>query len=205
MSSKQRVFSHDNTINYIDYLKNKNGEEALKTIKNSSTKNIINKYKSYDEKLNYSKAYFKHFYCENEICMPIEENCEPCTKIKIQDNNLIYSSKKHCLNQPTTNIYKSNISYKKFDTLNDPCKKCFDDKCKPCNDCKLKNHSLYPYATYKSHKNEPLFFKKSLDLNCWDPCMKICPIPFEILNKSASNCNIKLKPNGKLIKPLFVD
>jgi hypothetical protein len=205
MSSKQRVFSHDNTINYIDYLNNKTGEEALKTLKNSDPENIIKNYKSYDQKINYSKAYFKHFYCENDIYIPIEINCEPCTKIKKTDSHLIYSSKKHCLNQTTNNIYKSNISYKKFETLKDPCKKCNVNNYKQCNDCKLKNHTLYPYGTYKSHKSEPLFLKKQLDLRCWDPCIKKCPIPFEILNKSDYNCSIKLKTNGKLIKPLFVN
>lgn len=201
MSSKQRVFSHDNTINYIEYLKNKNGEVALKTIKNSNNY-LIRNYKSYEQKINYSKAFYKHYFCQID-----DGNCEPCSEItQINANTQINSLKNYCVNQPTNNLYKSNISYKKFETLNDPCKKCISKTDYPCNECRLKNHTLYPYATYKGVKNESLHLTKTLNLDCWYPCAIECPKPFQIINKLKYNCDAIFKrQNGKIIKPLFIN
>jgi hypothetical protein len=207
MSSKQRVFSHENTTNYIEYLKNKNAVEALKTIKNSDVEHMLTRYQSYDQKINYSKSYYKYAYFDCEPCHPYEKPDIPCDCPKLLEKKsakIISQLNKNCYNQPTVNINQSNISYKKMETMNDPCKRCIEGICSPCNDCNLKNHRLYPYATFKDRKKETPRLTKSLDLNCWDPCPKKCPKPFDLLN-IGYDCGFKFKKNGKLVKPLFIN
>ena len=62
MTSKQRVFSHLNDINYNDYIKNKIGVEVLKNIKsNKSNTNInelvIKKFDSHSDLIILTKIY----------------------------------------------------------------------------------------------------------------------------------------------------
>jgi hypothetical protein len=205
MSSKQRVFSHDNTTNYIEYLNNKNSVEALKTIKNSSNETVINRYTSYDQKINYSKSYYKYVKIDCSPCIHTKPPCD-CPAPLIKKSDLIVSSlKKACINHYTNNIYKSNISYKKSETIDNPCEKCTDKPCTSCSDCNLKKHNLYPYGIYKEPKRVNLRLTDKLELHRWDPCPIKCPKPFDLLNIGYDNiCDIKLNHNGKLIKPLFV-
>jgi hypothetical protein len=71
MATKKRVFSHSNTINYDDYLKNKQGTECLKTIHaDNRTKHItIDQFISYHQFMYLSKAFYKQVNthkCKNE-------------------------------------------------------------------------------------------------------------------------------------------
>ncbi len=68
MTTKQRVFSHNNTIYYDDYLKIKQGTECLKTI-NANNTPTINQFVNYDQFLYLSKAFYKQVNthkCKNE-------------------------------------------------------------------------------------------------------------------------------------------
>lgn len=58
MTTKQRVFSQNNTIHYDDYLKIKQGTECLKTIHAEKTP-TINQFVNYDQFLYLSKAFYK--------------------------------------------------------------------------------------------------------------------------------------------------
>ena len=90
MISKQRVFSHANDINYIDYTENKKGVEMLKTIKHEYNNaeneykelwNDINRFKNQDEFLTLSKSYYN------------------------------YLNQNECVPEFITNMYNSNVSY----------------------------------------------------------------------------------------------
>ena len=83
MATKQRVFSHSNTINYDDYLKIKQGTECLKTIHadNRNKQITINQFVNYDQFMYLSKAFYK------------QVNAHKC---KIEH---------------VTNLYDANISY----------------------------------------------------------------------------------------------
>ena len=68
MTTKHRVFSHNNTIYYDDYLKIKQGTECLKTI-NADNTPTINQFVNYDQFLYLSKAFYKQVNthkCKNE-------------------------------------------------------------------------------------------------------------------------------------------
>ena len=68
MTTKQRVFSQNNTIYYDDYLKIKQGTECLKTI-NADSNPTINKFVNYEQFLYLSKAFYKQVNaheCKNE-------------------------------------------------------------------------------------------------------------------------------------------
>ena len=204
MSSKQRVFSHENTTNYIEYLKNKNSIEGLKTIRSYNPDALITNFTNYDQKINYSKTYYKyaHFECNDcELENPIYECDRPNLLPNIRNRNkYIHSLKQNCPVHQTETIYQSNISYLKKE------QECnmnrIEKPCNTCNDCQLKNHTLYPYAQYRDTKQEIIRLTKPLDLECWNPCKKRCPKPFEIKSKICSP--FKFNKSGKLIKPLFV-
>ena len=71
MVTKQRVFSHNNTIHYNDYLKIKQGTECLKTIHaDNRTKHItLHQFVNYDQFMYLSKAFYKQVNahkCKNE-------------------------------------------------------------------------------------------------------------------------------------------
>jgi len=78
MTCKQRLFSHELDLNYADYNKNKKGSEILKTLKEEYNNNKsnhhmeefceINKFKTHEDFLTLSKAYYNHLY--NEKCTP---------------------------------------------------------------------------------------------------------------------------------------
>jgi len=81
MTSKHRVFANSNIINYNEYIKNKQGAETLKTIKNNSKNTNITRFKSYEEFIIFSKCYYKYK----------DLNC--------------------CQIQSTENLFNSNISF----------------------------------------------------------------------------------------------
>ena len=202
MTSKQRVFSTDNTINYIEYIKNKQGVENLKAIKYNHNDVILNKFASYEQFITLSKSYYK------------------------------YNGTEYCITQPTQNLYNSNISYvnkNSNDQINNSSKKtdcgCGNKKNailplkKDKNDninkhfdydeCKLLKQVLYPYGHYNTNKPSNMYFPYKLDLDKWCPKKKQCPYPFEyhynnddIINDTIDkHCKTGLCRNTK---PLFI-
>lgn len=83
MATKQRVFSHRNTINYDDYLKLKQGTECLKTIHaDNRAKHItINQFVNYEQFMYLSKSFYKQVNAHK------------------------------CKNKYVTDLYNANISY----------------------------------------------------------------------------------------------
>ena len=81
MTSKKRVFSNDNNLNYIDYIKIKNGSECLKLVKKDDKNGIINKFANYDQFLALSSGFYK------------------------------YSNLDKCDIYPTRDLYNSNLSF----------------------------------------------------------------------------------------------
>lgn len=81
MSSKKRVFSTQNDINYKDYISQKIGSETLKSVKNNNQNLTINRFVNYEQFLALTKGYYKHLHLDK------------------------------CDLYPTTNLYNSNISF----------------------------------------------------------------------------------------------
>jgi ADP-glucose pyrophosphorylase len=65
MSSKQRVFSHENTNHYSDYLKIKQGERLLPSY-SKNPQEVLSRFTSYQDFLNSTKAYYQHK--NNHLC-----------------------------------------------------------------------------------------------------------------------------------------
>jgi len=175
MTSKQRVFSTDNTINYIEYIKNKQGVENLKTIKYNHNNVMLNKFASYEQFLTLSKSYYK------------------------------YNGQDYCIKHPTQNLYNSNISYinKNIIHMNNSSKKTDcgcgskknamltleEDEYKNTtqkgtkhfnhNECKLLKQVLYPYGHYNTNKQSNMYFPYKLDLDKWCSKKKQCHYPFD--------------------------
>ncbi len=201
MTSKQRVFSHDTTIDYIEYIKNKQGVENLKTIKNNDNNVMLNKFASYEQFINLSKSYYKY-------------NALDC-----------------CIIQPTQNLYNSNISYINQTQHRNKNNHSTQTKNKECDcgvfttlhhleengnkndndnhdECKLLKHVLYPYGHYNTNKQSDMYFPYKLDLDKWCSKKKPCPNPFDY----HYNDDIKEVPPDKHCKtglcrnpkPLFI-
>ena len=147
MTSKQRVFSTKNDINYNDYTKNKNGKEILQNIKSKNVK-IIKKFINYNEFITLTKAYYNYL-----------------------DQN------EKCANFFTTNLYNSNISYKIYNKTIDHITNCdccgnngkeniYINK----NKCEELTGILYPYGEYISNNISNIYFPGNLCLNNW--CLK---------------------------------
>ena len=201
MTSKQRVFSNDNTINYIEYIKNKQGVENLKTIKNNYNNGILNKFASYEQFIALSKSYYK------------------------------YNGLTSCVKQPTRNLYNSNISYIiKNQTTSTKQPRKLDCGCgskknslltlekntykqENTNDhfnrdeCKLLKQV---YGYYNTNNQSNMYFPYKLDLDKW--CSKKqCPYPFEYHynNDDTNDTNDKVDKHCKTglcrnAKPLFI-
>jgi hypothetical protein len=59
MSSKKRVFSTNNNINYNDYIKIRSGSEILSAVKYNNKTGIIDKFTNYNQFITLSDAYYK--------------------------------------------------------------------------------------------------------------------------------------------------
>ena len=60
MTSKNRVFSHLNDINYNDYIRNKQGVEIIKNTKSKIGPKIIKYFYSYSDFITLAKVYYKY-------------------------------------------------------------------------------------------------------------------------------------------------
>lgn len=149
MTSKQRVFSHLNDINYNDYLKNKIGIEVLKNSKGNKKNDTINgiiikKFVNHSDLINLTKTYYNYYNLD---------------KYSLQATKDLYNS---------NNSYVDNKLYKiDNNSANDD-----DVNCKNStiyNVCTDLPQVLYPYGVYNS--NTPNFYLHfNLDLNKW--CVK---------------------------------
>jgi len=160
--SKQRVFSHKDTYDYKDYLKLKSGELMLKNIKSNvknRNQNInLNRFNSYQDFLNVTKAYYKYknnpkctyqllkdVYNTNSsfiLCNPILEHIKDCA----------------CC----CNIEKKEVELNPLYMESIKCNKLLE--------------IIYTYGVYKSTEEANVYFPNCINIQNWcsnkkpDPC-----------------------------------
>jgi len=196
MSSKKRVFSTNDIVNYKDVYVFKNGTEILKTIKREDNIAIIDRFNSYHQLHTLNSAYYP--FLDNNVF--IEEN--------------------------VTNLYEANgsfIDHSGYKPSCNPCKPCNPNPCNPnpCNPCKpcnpnpcnpnpcdkhllkgniLKKKQVIPY----SNSSATLHVCKWNNAKCVKPGNPYgwchCTKPRDECNCS-SNCGCSLCKNAK---PLFI-
>jgi hypothetical protein len=157
------------------YIKNKQGVEILKNIKNThmfsgdkhSNCLVINKFANHNDLINYTKIY----------------------------NNYTNLDDRYSL-QATKNLYNSNISFVDKHKNNN-CNVSFDDcdiickKSNIYNECPQLPQVLYPESTYVSTNNRGQNIHFNLNLNNW------CSNKFNVdYNKIYNSQNIKINING---------
>ena len=154
MTSKNRVFSHLNDINYNDYIRNKQGVEIIKNTKSKKGPKIIKYFYSYSDFITLAKVYYK------------------------------YLTKGQVGIQVPTNILNTNTSFLVYDKLNahvNSCKYCYNLKlncnnllkCDDLLNCSDLLGILYPYGKYISNNiNKNMYFPSRIDLNNW--CSNSC-------------------------------
>jgi hypothetical protein len=165
MTSKNRVFSHLNDINFNDYIKNKRGVEIIKNIKSKIGSNVIKYFYSYSDFITLAKVYYK------------------------------YLTRGQVGIQVPTNILNTNTSFLVYDKVNahvNSCKYCYNLKLS-CNDllnCNDLLGILYPYGKYISNNiNKIMYFPSRIDLNNW--CSDDCSNKFSIYEPDI-NTNIDI-------------
>jgi len=193
MITKQRIFSHKDQLDYIDYLKLKSGEITLKNLKTNPINPNLRFFINYQEFLNLTKAYYKY-----------------------KNTNL-------CSLQPLVNIYNTNVSfiaYKKVLSHIRTCNCCSNNNLS-VNCIELAN-ILYPYGIYITHCPQNIYFPNNIDLTQWCNKKKdICELPDHyidtniqndfnnVLDDDKSKNNIKKSCGGKYglcknTKPLYI-
>jgi hypothetical protein len=184
MTSKHRVFSHSNDINFNDYIKNKKGVEMIKNKKSKIGPTIIKYFYSYDDFINLTKVYYK------------------------------YLTKGHIGIQVPTNILNTNSSFLIYDKINahvNSCKYCYnlEPKCHELLNCDELLGILYPYGKYISNNiNKNMYFPGRIDLSNW--CCNtdvICEANNDINNDSddSSNSNIFHDSDDSINSNIFHD
>ena len=142
MSSKQRVFAHQNDKSYKDYIENKNATTKLSAFKQRT--HHLDKFSSYADYINLSKTFFRYQICS--------KNCEKIPTESLYNSNtsfpIYYADKIQCSNTiyPTAIYYgipqnplylSSNLNLQNWD----PCHyRCInpgphDDLLIRCNKC----------------------------------------------------------------------
>jgi hypothetical protein len=192
MSSKKRVFSHEDPHDYIDYLKLKKGETLLQNKKTKAVDPYLNRFVSYQDFLAMTNAYYKH---KNNLCI-----FQPLTNLY--------------------NTNKSFIPYEKLMEHVNSCDYCSKKKdcCFQELTCEQLKNILYPYGIYPTYCEPTIYFPNQINLNEW--CKKqtnICDsnhyIDTSICNKHVdppTNENKNIIPCGskygicKNTKPLFI-
>lgn len=184
MSSKHRVFSHSNDINFNDYIKNKRGVEIIKNTKSKIGPKIIKYFYSYSDFITLAKVYYKYL-TNGQIGISVP-----------------------------TNILSTNTSFLIYDKVNahvNNCKYCYNfknslDTCyQNCDDLV---GILYPYGNYISNNlSKNMYFPSRIDLSNW--CSEKCPDNVSICEPEIVkinpvlnyNCNCSLDSR----KSLFID
>jgi len=146
MISKQRVFSKEYTTYYSDYVKEKRGNEILKSVKvDNHRNNIINKFHSYEDFITLSRSFYKYSCYDNNPDY-IKEVSYPCH---------IYAIR---------NLYNANISYNDKSNKNDYLGK------EDFYNCKLLKPILYPSGIYKNDIEPNIHYPYKINLDHW--CLK---------------------------------
>jgi hypothetical protein len=161
MTSKQRVFSRENDINYHDYTQNKNGIVLLNNAKNKCNNKVLNKFINYNEFLTMTKSYYKYLF-QNK-----------------------------CIMTPPKNLYDSNtsyISYKKYIDHISTCDDCNNVNHILNDNCTQLKNVLYPYGLYPTDQNKKIYYPNSIDLKCWCNDTRFTK-PLCIYSNSNSNIN----------------
>ena len=182
MSSKHRVFSHSNDINFNDYLKNKKGVEMIKNTKSKIGPTVIKYFYSYSDFITLAKVYYKYL-TRGDIGFSVP-----------------------------TNILNTNTSFLVYDKINahvNNCKYCYNFKnnLNTCyQNCDDLLGILYPYGKYISnniHKN--MYFPSRIDLSKWcseKPPNNVSICEPEIVKiEPFMNCNCSFTNK----KALFID
>jgi hypothetical protein len=162
--SKQRVFSHKDIYDYKDYLKLKSGELMLKNMKtkvknrNQIQNSYLNRFNSYQDFLNVSKAYYKY------------KNNPKCTYQLLKD------------------VYNTNNSFILCNPLLEHIKDCacccnIEKKEVELNPlymesikCNKLLEIIYTYGVYKSTEEANVYFPSCINIQNWcsnkkpDPC-----------------------------------
>ena len=173
MNSK-RLFSHNNEINFNDYLKNKKGVEILKNIK-SKNDNKISNFFNYDYFITLTKSYFK--FCNRTI-----------QNISVPVN--IYNSNTSFIYYQNTLIHIRNCEY---------CNYCTDIT--QLYGCNALQNILYPYGNYIKNSinninNNNIYLHSRFNLDDW--CNKKTEnVNTKIPNFFDGNLKIPLNEDAK--------
>ena len=87
----KRVFSHNNDINFNDFLKNKKGKEIIKNMKSKNTN--FTKFQNYDLFKIITKTYYKYQTNRSDIKIPINIDDSKTSFLIYND---IFLHTKHC-------------------------------------------------------------------------------------------------------------
>jgi hypothetical protein len=204
MVSKQRVFSTQSNINYIDYNKNKNGIEFLKNIKSKEivSPQIINKFNNYNDFITQSKTFYKYLHqdkCEDYFLTDLYN--ANTSYIQKNDNTIYYDNMNNNLNNNNKIISNCCSCKQKYPKITETL--LYDQ-------CNIKSQILYPYGIYKTNEISTMYFPYKLDLNKW--CLhnkQTCnyTVPFDSINTPLiENTIVKSCKTGlcKNTRPLFV-
>ena len=130
MSSKKRVFSTNNTFNYNDLYKIKNGCEILKTIKSEDNNARLKQFKNYKQLQILNKAYFTF----------IDNNTIEVNRVRdLYSSNNSYSNNEDnndCNNEHNNDCNNCSNDCKRFNKgCNNGCNNCSNNCNKECNNC----------------------------------------------------------------------
>lgn len=192
---KQKVFSHEESMNYNDYLKMKCGQTMLKNIKKKNNNACINTFLNYQDFLTITKSYYKYLH---------------------------YST---CSKHLLTNMYETNQSFihnqQLLNHLN-TCNQCTKVNVESLEKihCNQLLNILYPYGVYEDMKESNIYFPNKVNLSNWctnnnNNNKKICYHPdnfidtfivneFPSSNKGTNSaCGMKYNLCNNT-KPLFI-
>jgi hypothetical protein len=137
MTSKQRVFSHKNELNYNEYTQNKNGIILLKNAKAKC--NNINRFLSYKEFITMTKAYYKYKY---------QKKCGLTAPTNLYNSNTSF------------------IVYQKYIEHISNCDCCNKINIVE-NECKNLINILYPYGDILEENISNIYYPNPINLECW--------------------------------------
>ena len=132
MTTKQKVFSHENNKNYIDYLAIKNGEMFLKKKKENFENRFLNRFISYQEFLNITKAYYQDKN-RNSCCFYPISNMYQTNSSFINTEASSFSLNSLACNKNLGSYVSNTRSPIYFPNLIDLNKWCFNEKKEICD------------------------------------------------------------------------
>lgn len=184
MRNKNRLFSHANETNCLDYIREKKGIAQLKAVKVEAPNVTINYFFSYNDFINLTKVYFK--FMRRNKCI-VEK--PPVSILDTNTSLLRYNQIKAHIN---------NCRYCITADINDIC----------LFQCEELKKILYPYGVYLSDQDDcdNMRFPVALDMSKW--CVqKECPEKSDPLTstlhssfkKEACDCSMYSKRSALFI------